>query len=154
MIYIKKAGMAVSKQGQLQSGLRGGVGGLGCTVKENNSESQTFLLLIVTQKVTWFHWICRTVSNNRITSIRNGTFIGLTCSRSTWYVQLATCFYLIHKLLVLSFFLSFFLSLLLWLFISLWNQYHKLTETATYHSLCTASPSPPLPSYTKFGRFC
>ena len=52
MIYIKKAGMAVSKQGQLQSGLRGGVGGLGCTVKENNSESQTFLLLIVTQKVT------------------------------------------------------------------------------------------------------
>lgn len=32
----------------------------------------------------------------------------MTCPGSTWYVQLATCFYLIHCLLVLSFFIYFY----------------------------------------------
>ena len=45
---------------------------------------------------------------------------------------------------MLSFFLSFFLYFYGLVFINLWNQYHKLTDTATYHSLCTAAPSPPL----------
>ena len=39
-------------------------------------------------------------------------------------------------------FLSFFLYFYGLVFINLWNQYHKLTNTATYHSLCTAAAAP------------